>query len=136
MHEGVEVADLEIAGGVGATQPELSRGKQGPRDGRGPAYAELWPRASGRGEPRAVPELDRERPFRHQPAELAVQRCGAGERHLCGKSPIPRLPGGAVWQNHRPVDRRLANRNLRTALIAGAISVIVFAVSFLVAFVY
>jgi len=36
----------------------------------------------------------------------------------------------------RLVDRRLANRNLRTALIAGLICLIVFAASFGVAFVY
>ncbi len=34
------------------------------------------------------------------------------------------------------MDRRLANRNLRTALIAGAIALIVFATSFVVGFVY
>ena len=34
------------------------------------------------------------------------------------------------------VDRRLANRNIRTALIAGAIALIVFALSFVVGFVY
>jgi hypothetical protein len=34
------------------------------------------------------------------------------------------------------VDRRLANRNLRTALIAGAIAVIVFAASWVVGLVY
>ena len=34
------------------------------------------------------------------------------------------------------MDRRLANRNLRTALIAGAIALIVFAASFVVGFVY
>ena len=34
------------------------------------------------------------------------------------------------------MDRRLANRNLRTALIAGAISVIVFAASWIVGLVY
>jgi hypothetical protein len=34
------------------------------------------------------------------------------------------------------VDRRLANRNLRTALIAGALSLIVFAASFAIGFVY
>jgi hypothetical protein len=34
------------------------------------------------------------------------------------------------------VDRRLANRNLRTALIAGAISAIVFAASWVVGLVY
>jgi hypothetical protein len=34
------------------------------------------------------------------------------------------------------VDRRLANRNLRTALIAGAISLIAFAASWGVALVY
>ncbi len=34
------------------------------------------------------------------------------------------------------VDRQLANRNLRTALIAGAISLIVFALSFFVGLIY
>jgi len=34
------------------------------------------------------------------------------------------------------MDRRLASRNLRTALIAGAIAMIVFAASFVVGFVY
>jgi len=34
------------------------------------------------------------------------------------------------------MDRRLANRNLRTALIAGAISLIVFAGSWVVGLVY
>ena len=36
----------------------------------------------------------------------------------------------------RAVDRRLAQKNLRTGLIAGAISVVVLAASFLAAFVY
>jgi hypothetical protein len=34
------------------------------------------------------------------------------------------------------VDRRLANKNLRTALIAGAISLIVFGASFFVGLIY
>jgi hypothetical protein len=34
------------------------------------------------------------------------------------------------------VDRRLANRNIRTGLIAGAISLIVLAAAFVVGFVY
>jgi hypothetical protein len=34
------------------------------------------------------------------------------------------------------VDRRLANKNLRTALIAGAISLFVFAAAFFTAYVY
>lgn len=34
------------------------------------------------------------------------------------------------------MDRRLANRNLRTALIAGAISLIVFAASWVIGLVY
>jgi hypothetical protein len=34
------------------------------------------------------------------------------------------------------VDRRLANRNLRTALIAGTIIMIVFALSFVVGMIY
>ena len=35
-----------------------------------------------------------------------------------------------------PVDRRLANRNIRTGLIAGAVAVIVFALSWVVGLVY
>jgi len=34
------------------------------------------------------------------------------------------------------VDRRLANRNLRTALIAGALALAVFAASFVVGLIY
>jgi hypothetical protein len=34
------------------------------------------------------------------------------------------------------MDRRLASKNVRTGLIAGAISIIVFALSFLVGYVY
>jgi hypothetical protein len=34
------------------------------------------------------------------------------------------------------MDRRLAQKNVRTAVIAGAISLVVFAVSFVTAFVY
>ena len=34
------------------------------------------------------------------------------------------------------MDRRLANRNMRTALIAGALALIVFAASFVVGLVY
>jgi len=34
------------------------------------------------------------------------------------------------------VDRRLANRNMRTAFIAGALALIVFAASFVVGLVY
>jgi hypothetical protein len=34
------------------------------------------------------------------------------------------------------VDRRLANKNLRTALIAGAVSIFVFAASWVAALVY
>ena len=41
-----------------------------------------------------------------------------------------------MWQYPRLVDRRLANRNIRTGLIAGAIALAVFAASFAVGFVY
>jgi hypothetical protein len=34
------------------------------------------------------------------------------------------------------MDRRLANRNIRTALIAGAISLIIFALAFVAAYLY
>ena len=36
----------------------------------------------------------------------------------------------------RQVDRRLANKNIRTALIAGAISLVIFALSFFSGFIY
>lgn len=42
---------------------------------------------------------------------------------------------GPIWYK-RAVDRRLANRNLRTGFIAGALALIVFAASFAVGFVY
>ena len=42
-------------------------------------------------------------------------------------------PGGYTLP---PVDRRLAQKNLRTALIAGAICCFVFAMAFVAAFVY
>jgi hypothetical protein len=34
------------------------------------------------------------------------------------------------------MDRRLATRNIRTALIAGAVSLIIFAAAFLAAYIY
>ncbi len=52
------------------------------------------------------------------------------------RRPLPTGSRRAICKNHRPVDRRLANRNLRTALIAGMIALIVFAASFGVALVY
>ena len=47
-------------------------------------------------------------------------------------------PGSPARRSGRTlaVDRRLANRNLRTGLIAGALIMIVFAASFVVGFVY
>ena len=38
--------------------------------------------------------------------------------------------------NHAHMDRRLAQKNIRTALIAGAISVLVFGASFIAASIY
>ena len=46
----------------------------------------------------------------------------------------PRLAADLVEPT--AVDRRLANRNLRTALVAGAIALVVFALSFVVGLVY
>jgi hypothetical protein len=51
-------------------------------------------------------------------------------------SGIPPQERSPVCQNATRMDRRLASRNLRTALIAGAIAMIVFAASFVVGFVY
>lgn len=49
---------------------------------------------------------------------------------------VPAARGWTHLAECPPVDRRLANRNIRTALIAGLICMIVFAASFGVAFVY
>jgi hypothetical protein len=46
------------------------------------------------------------------------------------------LPTRADRVNCPAVDRRLAQKNLRTALIAGAVSLFVFAAAFVAAFVY
>ena len=51
-----------------------------------------------------------------------------------GPSTPSRPPADLVEPSE--VDRRLANRNLRTALIAGAIALVVFALSFVVGLVY
>jgi hypothetical protein len=45
-------------------------------------------------------------------------------------------PGAGNLIDLGPVDRRLAHKNLRTALIAGAIALTVFALSFVVGLVY
>ena len=47
---------------------------------------------------------------------------------------MPCLPDDLV--ERMAVDRRLANRNLRTALMAGAIALVVFALSFFVGLIY
>jgi len=56
------------------------------------------------------------------------------------QSAIPDHRDVTFWNrpdtNHCVMDRRLAQKNIRTALIAGAISFIVFGASFLAAAVY
>ncbi len=42
----------------------------------------------------------------------------------------------AFWYKSQQMDRRLAYKNMRTALIAGAISLIIFALSFVSGLVY
>jgi hypothetical protein len=44
--------------------------------------------------------------------------------------------GGCFPARKHAVDRRLAQRNIRTALIAGAISLLLFGASFLAAAIY
>lgn len=47
------------------------------------------------------------------------------------------MPGGPAYLlEHAAMDRRLAQKNLRTALIAGAVSLIVFGAAFVVGLVY
>jgi hypothetical protein len=48
----------------------------------------------------------------------------------------PRLPRPSDLIHLRLVDRRLAYKNMRTALIAGAISLIVFALAWVVGLIY
>jgi len=50
-------------------------------------------------------------------------------------SPTGPASGRICYKGAR-MDRRLANRNIRTALIAGAISLIIFALSFVAAYLY
>lgn len=56
------------------------------------------------------------------------------DRAALGGSARPRVAPHLI--DLRPVDRRLAHRNLRTGLIAGAVALIMFALSFLVGLVY
>lgn len=49
---------------------------------------------------------------------------------------MPRTVADGDGVNCSAVDRQLANKNLRTALVAGAISLVMLAASFLTALVY
>ncbi len=50
-------------------------------------------------------------------------------------SPASARAGGICYY-HPLMDRRLARKNLRTALISGAVSLLVFAASFVAAYIY
>lgn len=52
-----------------------------------------------------------------------------------GRRRRSRAHAGPLWHNAR-VDRRLASRNIRTGLIAGAVSLFMFGASFLAALIY
>ena len=78
-----------------------------------------------------------------EPDDQVVERRGVDPQH--GRSPTPdhllridylqaALPGRSDTSSD--VDRRLAIKNLRTALIAGAISLVVFALAWVVGLVY
>jgi hypothetical protein len=58
---------------------------------------------------------------------------GRSERDRAGRGPTQHA--GHVVQD-LPMDRRLAHKNLRTGLIAGAISLVIFASSFFVGLIY
>ena len=72
----VHVVDLELARYVRATQAELPRGAQRVRERRRRAHREARPAAVGRGQLRAVPEVDRERPL-GEGAVLSSSRMGS-----------------------------------------------------------
>src|SRR5262249_15389660 len=57
---------------------------------------------------------------------------GTGSEHTSVAVPV-RVP---ICYKGARMDRRLANRNIRTALIAGAISLIIFALAFVAAYLY
>ena len=58
----IHIVDLDLAGNVGAAEPELPRGSEHVREGAGRAHAEGRPAgAVGRRQAAAVPQRDRER---------------------------------------------------------------------------
>jgi len=63
-------------------------------------------------------------------------RQSSGLRRANNGVPTQARSDPPVCQNAARMDRRLASRNLRTALIAGAIAMIVFAASFVAGLVY
>ena len=83
----VHVVDLDLAADVGAAEPELARRPQHVGGGAGRADAEGRPAAAGRGQPRPVPELDRERPLGD--AASISRRSGAVLANGIGFDPNP-----------------------------------------------
>jgi heme o synthase len=91
-------------------------------------------RARGGGPGRGVP--------RPRPAAQAARGPAQRVAHL---PVLPRLPGRAVLRDggrrptvrsRRPMDRRLARKNLRTALVVSVIMLLMFALTFVAALVY
>ena len=147
-----EVAPLERGCGVELARHGLAR-RRAPRappaaPRRGAAASSTGCRPSSRTRrPRARarrwPPSARRRPAGRRSAGRRGRRRGRSHRSC---RPPWRPPSGRAWAARAtlnahlaecpPVDRRLASRNIRTALIAGVLCFLVFAASFLVAFVY
>ncbi len=85
----VHVVDLDVAADVGAAEAELARRAQRVGGGARRAHVEGRPRPVGRRQPRAVPELDRERSLGDAALDLPPQCRGAGERHRAQPTRFP-----------------------------------------------
>ena len=77
----VQIVHFELAGGVGASQPELSGSAQQVGDGGRGAHREDGSSGGGRRQFGSVPEAQRERALGERRGQLAAQRLRLGERH-------------------------------------------------------
>ena len=110
LDHGVHVVDLDLAADVGAAEAELARRAQRVGGGAGGAHEESGAVAVARGQPRPVPELDREGALGDATFDLPAQGRGACERHRRNLiAPPPRIHPG--WE--KSTTRTMASPFLR-----------------------
>ena len=135
----VHVVDLDLAADVGAAEAELARAPAA----RGRRRAASGRRRSGPpplvgGEPRAVPELDRERPLGDAGLDLAPQRGGACEAASAAdltyrqsphwRASVPSVSIGRTCQTAGPLpsDIQPVANETRDRIITGLVTLIPF----------